>query len=203
MDTVGGIAAGSCALMLVLEKTHAAEELHDYCGDESPCTDLSLRVSRCTCMLSFLIAGYFFRIQTQTQGLSMETYSECFLSASPLPSAAFEKTEWACRPFEVFLWWFKKQGCLSLSDCQSPAKSSLSLWACHPHAWLCCCSNESGNFKGTHGCHPPVARLSLLSFPLAHPSLFFFFTSPALSSPLIFSCPRYVEEASSKSPPPF
>lgn len=73
-----------------------------------------------------------------------------------------------------------KQGCLSLSDCQSPTENSAVTTL-----WLCCCSNESGNFKGTHGCHLPrgspqsallSSRRSILFFPscsLSHSNLHF------------------------------
>lgn len=37
----------------------------------------------------------------------------------------------------------------------SAALRAASPRGCHHHAWPCCCSNESGNFKGTHDRHLP------------------------------------------------
>lgn len=64
-----------------------------------------------------------------------------------------------------------KQGCLSLCDCQSLTELSEPR---HHHAWLCCCSNESGNFKGTHGCRVPCGSPQSALLSCSRPiSLFF------------------------------
>lgn len=97
---------------------------------------------------------------------------------------------WKCRmstpAFEVFLWCFKSRAVFhSLPVGAWPRAPSPS---CHHHAWPCCCSNESGNFKGTHGCHLPcgLPQSALSSSSSSIFTFFPFFSS--LSFSLIFWC---------------
>lgn len=121
---------------------------------------------------AILRPSYSFLIRPRPQRLIM---MYCRFFPIHLAVMQSEKGRWACHPFWSIPLMVEKQGCLSLSHCQSPAESFL--WACHHHAWPCCCSNESGNFKGTHDCHLPCSL----------PHFAFLFSSSSISLLLLLT----------------
>lgn len=146
-------------------------------------TGLSIKVFRCTCMLSsinaILTPSYSFLIRPQQpQGLIMEMYCR-FLSRPPCGNVVWclKKEDEHANRFEAFLWWFKNRAVF-----HSPTVRAQPRALCEPAITT---HDRAAAVMRQAISRAPTAAIS----PVAYLSLLSFFSSSSIS---LFLCLSFV-----------